>query len=139
MNSEVELVNHVNEKREIFLKNLVQCFGNKTLAAKMTNISRTAVFKWEKESPEYKELVRQAIIDGEELELESCAEVVQEAAMVGRDWKAAVALLERKHKKRGWNKSIEHTGADGKPMEIIQFYMPGNSRDDEEEEDEDTE
>ncbi len=136
MNSEVELVNHVNEKRGIFLENLVQCFGNKTLAAKMTRISRTAVFKWEKESPEYKELVRQAIIDGEEFELESCAEVVQEAAMVGRDWKAAVALLERKHKKRGWNKSIEHTGADGKPIELIQFYMPGNSRDNEEEEDE---
>lgn len=136
MSKELEKFNALNEKRGLFLLNLVKCFGNKTYAAQMTGCTRQAVFYWEKECPEYKVEVDKAVKEGEELELEACAGVVQEAAVVAKDWKAAIALLERKHKKRGWNKSVEHTGADGNPIEIIQFYMPENSRDESDEEDE---
>lgn len=119
MSKDVDNFYAFNEKRGLFLENLVKCFGNKTYAAQITGCTRQAVFYWEKESDEYKELVKKAVKEGEELELEACAGVVQEAAVIGKDWKAAIALLERKHKKRGWNKSVEHTGVDGKPIQHV--------------------
>lgn len=141
MSSEVVLIDGLNEKRSKYLKTLEECFGNLTKAAHIEAIDRHTVYYWIENIDGFKSAFDLARKRGKRLRYDVLVNVIEQAAIDG-DHKAALKILERNYKKgaeddsESWTLRVEHTGGDGKPMELIQFYMPENSRDESEDEDE---
>lgn len=136
MNTEITNCQENSNKRHkiklLFLDNLEKSFGNFSFAAEITGISRKTIYEWMKSDESFKDKVEDAQIKGKQLQHDALVRVVEECAIVGKDWKAAIAILERRHKKDGWTTRSEITGADGGAVEtnqIVQFYMPENNRD----------
>lgn len=130
-----------DDKRRDFLLTLEECFGNITRACHKQMVDRQLVYYWMDHVDGFGDAVNKARKKGRRLRYDALVDVIEETAIVGRDYKAALKILERNYKKgadddsESWTTRVEHTGENGSPMELIQFYMPENSRDDEEDED----
>lgn len=90
-------------------------------AAEAARVSEATFHRWMKAGREAKSGIQhdfyEAVKQAEsEVELELAARILKAA---GEDWRAALALLERRHPERwGRRQSLEHTGAAGAPLTI---------------------
>jgi len=100
-------------------KNMIEAmeksFGIVTTACKAAGIGRTVHYKWLQEDPEYKRAI-------DELDCENTALDFAETQLFkninGRDKTCLIFFLKTKGKKRGYIERVEHTGADGNPMQL---------------------
>ena len=133
----IESVSNFDEldnRKKILLEKLIESLGNKTEACARAVVSRQTLWNWCDESEEYAKAVEMAVEKGRQYRGDLFERKLDEHILVNDSEKLLEFALKTQFKDRGYVSRSEHTGAEGKPIELIQFYMPGNSRDDEEEE-----
>ena len=126
----VKVFDELDEKRQRFLRILEECLGNNAKACAKFGVERQTVYYWIENTPGFKEAFKKARTFGKRLKYDALMDVIEEAAVVGRDWRAAVKMMQNNFKNgisdaelenESWTQRVEHTGKDGKPMEFTEI------------------
>lgn len=141
----------VATRKKAFLVILEKSMGVVTTAADKFGMDRSVHYKWMKSDPKYKKAVEDIenraldFAESKLFELISGAKVkeIKTHIIDGKivtqevtkqytpDTTATIFYLKTKGKDRGYNERIEHTGPNGKPIDInenVTFYLPDNGR-----------
>ena len=112
----------MDNRKENFIKALEQSLGVITTACKKADISRTLIYQWLKEDPEFSAQVKTV----EDLALDFVESQLFKQ-IKDNNTAATIFYLKTKGKNRGYSERTEFSGVDGEPLAPFQIIIPKQS------------